>query len=305
MKWAWLEWLCNGQLSAHRLRKHLITIRDNKNSVFRTSHTERLLTGRLARHGVLSVIVWVSATLTLRGTACPWWVCQDIHDHLTLWFCHQDRPWFTHSPRHFWPQSRTSWEMQNRWQTRGCMLQCTDVVDEDGGDIPALWFSMVLRVFELLQEASASTTNLAKWSVPLWFCEPRHARAPRKKPSPKVTGGKIRHNGFSRIKNNKCRNPSHARTPRKNPSPLLGLVTSAFAHVPTNQHQIWSDLSVFRVSCCYVFRTCLAQTAALPEISLLPIQDVSRNIITICTPTQKTRIQHSFYNACCLTSIVT
>ena len=42
------------------------------------------------------------------------------------------------------------------------MLQCNDIVDEDGGDIPALCFSMVLRVFELLQEASASTTNLTK-----------------------------------------------------------------------------------------------------------------------------------------------
>ena len=131
---------------------------------------------------------------------------------------------------------------------------------------------------------------------------PRHARAPRRNPSPKVTGGKIRHNGFSRIKNNKCRNASHARAPRRNPSPLLGPVTSAFAHVPTDQHQI---LSVFRVSCCYVFITCLAQTPALPEISLLPIQNVSGNIVTICTPTQKTRIQHIFYNVCCLTIIVT
>ena len=105
--------------------------------------------------------------------------------------------------------------------------------------------------------------------------------------------------------NNKCRHPSHARAPRRNPSPLLGPVMSAFAHVPTDQHPIWSDLSVFRVSCSYVFITCLAQTPALPEIFLLPIQNVCRNIITICTPTQNTRIQHMFYNFCCVTSTVT
>ena len=117
---------------------------------------------------------------------------------------------------------------------------------------------------------------------------PRHARAPRRNPSPKMRGGEIRHYGFSRRKNNKCRNPSHARAPRRNPSPLLRPVTSAFAHVPTDQRPIWSDLNVFRVSCSYVFITCLAQTPALPEISLLPVKDVCRNIITICTPTQKT-----------------
>ena len=85
---------------------------------------------------------------------------------------------------------------------------------------------------------------------------PRHVRAPRRNLSPKVRGGEIRHYGFSRRKNNKCRNPSHARAPRRNPSPLLGLVTSAFAHVPTDQHLIWSDLSDFSVSCSYVFITC-------------------------------------------------
>ena len=164
-----------------------------------------------------------------------------------------------------------------------------------------------------LQEASASTANLTKWSVPLWFCEPK---APRwtskacsratKKSVTKIDGRRNPSLWASpRRKNNKCRNPSHARAPRRNPSPLLGPVTSAFAHVPTDQHPIWSDLSVFRVSCSYVFITCLAQTPALPEISLLPIQNVCRNIITICTPTQKTRIQHISYNFCCLTSTVT
>ena len=62
----------------------------------------------------------------------------------------------------------------------------------------------------------------------------------------------------------------------------------AFAHVPTDQRPIWSDLNVFRVSCRYVFIPCLAQTPALPEIFLLPAKDVCRNIITICTPTQQT-----------------
>ena len=113
--------------------------------------------------------------------------------------------------------------------------------------------------------------------------------------------------GFSRRKNNKCRNPSHARAPRRNPSPLLGPVTSGLAHVSTDQHPIWSDLGVFRVSCRSVFIICLAQTPALPEISLLPIQNVCRNLITICTHThtQKTRIQHIFYHFSCLTNTVT
>ena len=81
-----------------------------------------------------------------------------------------------HSPRHFCPKSWSSLEMQNRWQTRDCMLECNDVVDEDEGDTPAFWFSMVLHVSELLQEASASTANLTKWSVRLWFCEPKIPR---------------------------------------------------------------------------------------------------------------------------------
>ena len=38
----------------------------------------------------------------------------------------------------FLPQSRTSLEMQHRWQTRGCSLHCNDAVDEDEGDTPAL-----------------------------------------------------------------------------------------------------------------------------------------------------------------------
>ena len=100
--------------------------------------------------------------------------------------------------------------------------------------------------------------------------------------------GKIRHYGFSRRKNKKCRNPSHALAPRRNPSPLLRPVTLAPAHVPTDQCPIWSNLKNFRVSCSYVLKTCLAQTPALPEIPLLPVKDVCRNIITICTPTQKT-----------------
>ena len=116
---------------------------------------------------------------------------------------------------------------------------------------------------------------------------PRHARAPRRNPSPKMRGGKIRHHGFSRRKNNKCRNPSHACKPRRNPSPPLRPVTAAFAHLLTDQHPIWSVLKVIYVSCNYGFITCLAQTLVLPEICLLPAQDACRNIITICTPTQK------------------
>ena len=67
-------------------------------------------------------------------------------------------------------------------------------------------------------------------------------------------------------KNNKYRNPSHACTPQRNPSPPLRSVTSAFGHVPRDQHPIWSDLRVPRVSCSYVFVICLVQTPALPEI---------------------------------------
>ena len=59
-----------------------------------------------------------------------------------------------------------------------------------------------------------------------------------------MRGGKIRHNGFSRRKNNKCRNPSHACTPRRNPSPPLRPVTAAFARLLTDQHPIWSVLRV-------------------------------------------------------------
>ena len=118
---------------------------------------------------------------------------------------------------------------------------------------------------------------------------PRHARAPRRNPSPKMRGGKIRHHGFSRRKNNKCRNPSHACTPRRNPSPPLRPVTAAFAHLLTDQHPIWSVLRVIYVSCNYGFITCLAQTLVLPEICLLPAQDACRNTITICTPTQRNR----------------
>ena len=116
---------------------------------------------------------------------------------------------------------------------------------------------------------------------------PRHARAPRRNPSPKMRGGKIRHHGFSRRKTNKCRNPSHACTPRRNPSPPLRPVTAAFAHLLTDQHPIWSVLKVIYVSCNYGFITCLSQTLVLPEICLLPAHDACRNIITICTPTQK------------------
>ena len=152
-----------------------------------------------------------------------------------------------------------------------------------------------------------------KMICPLWFCEPKAprwtseacSRATKKAVIKKNDRRKNRHYGFSHRKNNERRNPSHARAPQRNPLPLLGPVTSAFAHVPTDQHPIWSDLSVFRVSCSCVFIICLAQTPALPEISLLPIQNVCRNIITICTPTQKTRIQHIFYHFRCLTSTVT
>ena len=35
------------------------------------------------------------------------------------------------------PQSGTSFAFQHRWQTRGCKLQCNDVVNEDEGDAPA------------------------------------------------------------------------------------------------------------------------------------------------------------------------
>ena len=47
------------------------------------------------------------------------------------------------------PQSGTGFKMRHRWQTRGCKLQCHDVVDEDEGDTPALWLSMVLRASEV------------------------------------------------------------------------------------------------------------------------------------------------------------
>ena len=117
----------------------------------------------------------------------------------------------------------------------------------------------------------------------------RHARAPRRNPSPKTRGGEIRHCGFSRRKNNKCRNPSHTCTPRRNPSPPLRPVTSACAHVLTDQRPIWSDLRFLRVSFRYVFIICLAPTPALPEILLLPAKDACRNIITICRPTQENR----------------
>ena len=71
------------------------------------------------------------------------------------------------------PQSGTSLQMQHRWQTQGCKLQRSDVVDEDEGDTLALWLSMVLRVSELWLEASALTASLTQWSVPLRFCEPK------------------------------------------------------------------------------------------------------------------------------------
>ena len=117
----------------------------------------------------------------------------------------------------------------------------------------------------------------------------RHARAPQTNPSPKTRGGEIRHRGFSCRKNNRCRNPSHTCTPRRNPSTLLWPVTSACAHVPPDQHPIWSDLRFLRVSFRYVFMICLAPTLALPEILLLPAKDACRNIITICRPTQENR----------------
>ena len=60
------------------------------------------------------------------------------------------------------PQSGTALNMQHRWQTRGCKLLCNDVVDEDKGDTPALWLSMVLRVSEVWLEASASTASLTQ-----------------------------------------------------------------------------------------------------------------------------------------------
>ena len=59
--------------------------------------------------------------------------------------------------------------------------------------------------------------------------------------------------GFSRMKTNKCRNPSRACTPGRNLSPPLRPLTLACAHVPTNQHQIWSDLRFLSVSFSYVF----------------------------------------------------
>ena len=116
---------------------------------------------------------------------------------------------------------------------------------------------------------------------------PRRARAPRRNPSPKMRGGKIRHHRFSCRNHSKCRNPSHVCTPRRNPSPPLRPVMAAFAHLPTDQHPIWSDLRVLKVFCNHVFITCLAQTPALSQICLLPAKDACRNIITICTPTQR------------------
>ena len=137
-------------------------------------------------------------------------------------------------------QSGTVLNMQHRWQTRGCKLLCNDVVDEDKGDTPVLWLSMVLRVSELgrkhrLQQ-QVQHNDLSHCGFVNHRCpdgRPRHAHAPRRNPSPKVRGGKIRHHGFSRRKNNKCRNPSHACTPRRNPSPPLRPVTAAFAHLLT------------------------------------------------------------------------
>ena len=52
--------------------------------------------------------------------------------------------------------------MHPRWQTRGCKLECNDVVEEDEGDTPALWLSMMLRVSELWQEALAFTASLTQ-----------------------------------------------------------------------------------------------------------------------------------------------
>ena len=96
--------------------------------------------------------------------------------------------------------------------------------------------------------------------------------------------------GFSRRKNNKCRNPSHACTPRKNLSPPLWPVTSACAHVRQTSTQSGRTLDVFLgVSFRYVFIICLAPTLALPEILLLPAKDACRNFITICRPTQENK----------------
>ena len=65
-----------------------------------------------------------------------------------------------------------------------------------------------------------------------------------------------------------------------------GVCTSAQL---ADQHPIWSVLKVIYVSCSYGFITCVAKTPVLPEICLLPAQSACRNIITICTPTQKNR----------------
>ena len=130
----------------------------------------------------------------------------------------------------------------------------------------------------------------------------RHARTPRRNPSPKTKGGKIRHRGFSRRKNNKCRNPSHACTPRKNPSPPLRPVTSACAHVPTDQRPIWSDLRFLKVSFRYVFIICLTPTSALPEIFVASKGCMQKHHYHLQTHAGKQEILHTCYNSCCLTS---
>ena len=130
----------------------------------------------------------------------------------------------------------------------------------------------------------------------------RHARAPRRNPSPKTRGGEIRHRGFSRRKNNKCRNPSHARTPRRNPSPPLWPVTSACAGVPTDQHPIWSDLSSLRISSGTFFKIVWHQHLRCLK-SFVAGKGCLQKRHYLCRPNAgKQGIQHTYFNSCCLTT---
>ena len=83
-------------------------------------------TGRLARHGILSVMAWVSAALTLRsaGMSLVGFLRHPPPLHSLIL---PSRQTLIHSSRHFCPNREPV-------QIRGCMLQCNDVVDEDEGD---------------------------------------------------------------------------------------------------------------------------------------------------------------------------
>ena len=78
-------------------------------------------------------------------------------------------------------------------------------------------------------------------------------------------------------------------------------VTSACAHVPTDQQPIWSDLSFLRISgMCLII--CLAPTPVLPEIFLLLSRMPAATSLLPAAHAGKQGIHHIHYNSCCLTS---